>query len=64
MATVLEDILPKSSVLLCAFCGQKDAMQRIFIKTFFLFTVESVCSVKRFTLGGKYFADDEEVKGR
>jgi hypothetical protein len=30
-------------------CGQKDSMQRMFIKKCFLFTVESVCRVKRFT---------------
>jgi hypothetical protein len=33
------------------FCGQKDSMQRIFIKKCFLFTVGSVCRVKRFTTG-------------
>jgi hypothetical protein len=37
-------------------------MQRIFINKCFLFTVESVCRVKRFSLGGKRFADDEEVE--
>jgi hypothetical protein len=37
-------------------------MQRIFIKKCFLFTVGSVCRVKRFHLGGKRFADDEEVE--
>jgi hypothetical protein len=37
-------------------------MQRIFIKKCFLFTVGSVCSVKRFHLSGKRFADDEEVE--
>jgi hypothetical protein len=44
-------------------------MQWLFINKCFLFTVESVCRVKRFTtgsrnchLGGKYFADDEEVE--
>jgi hypothetical protein len=36
----------------CAFlCGQKDSLQRIFIRKFFLFTVESVCRVKRFRTG-------------
>jgi hypothetical protein len=33
------------------FCGQKDSMQRIFIRKCFLFTVGSVCRVKRFTPG-------------
>jgi hypothetical protein len=37
-------------------------MQRIFIKKCFLFTVGSVCRVKRFNLGGKYFTDDEEFE--
>jgi hypothetical protein len=37
-------------------------MQRIFIKKRFLFAVGSVCRVKRFSLGGKRFADDEEVE--
>jgi hypothetical protein len=40
-----------SSVLLCVSYGQKDSMQRIFIKKCFLFTVESVFRVKRFTIG-------------
>jgi hypothetical protein len=30
-------------------CGQKDLMQRIFIKKCFLCTVRSVCCVKRFS---------------
>jgi hypothetical protein len=37
-------------------------MQRIFIKKCFLFTVGSVCRVKRFSLGGKRFADEEEIE--
>jgi hypothetical protein len=53
------------------FCEQKDSMQRIFIKKCFLFTVGSVCRVKRLTTGSKKFsqgrskdADDEtEVRG-
>jgi hypothetical protein len=36
---------------LCVFCGQKDSMQRIFMKKCFLFMVESVCSTERFTSG-------------
>jgi hypothetical protein len=31
-------------------------------KEMFLFTVGSICRVKRSQLGGKYFADDEEVE--
>jgi hypothetical protein len=34
----------------------------IFIKKYFLCTVGSVFRVKRFSLGGKRFADDEEVE--
>jgi hypothetical protein len=37
-------------------------MQRIFIKKRFLFTVGSVCRVKRFSLGGRLIADDEEAE--
>jgi hypothetical protein len=32
------------------FCGQKDSMQRKFIKKCFLFTVGSVCRLKQFTI--------------
>jgi hypothetical protein len=38
MATVLEDTEEQRSVV--RFCGQKDSMQRKFIKKCFLFTVE------------------------
>jgi hypothetical protein len=55
-------VLSKSSVLLYAFCGQKDSMQRISIDKCFLFVFGSVCRVKRFHLGGKRFADDEEIE--
>jgi hypothetical protein len=35
MSAVLEDILPKSIVLLCAFfCGQMNSMQKICIKKY------------------------------
>jgi hypothetical protein len=47
----LRSVLPKSNVLLCVFCGQKDSVQRMFIKKCFLFTVGSVCRVKRFITG-------------
>jgi hypothetical protein len=62
MATVLEGILQKRSVLLCVFYGRKDSMLRIFIKKCFLFTVGSVCRVKRFSISDKIFADNEEVE--
>jgi hypothetical protein len=34
-------------------CRQKDTTQRSFIKKCFLFTVGSVCRVKRFTAGSR-----------
>jgi hypothetical protein len=37
-------------------------MRRIFIYKCFLFTVGSVCCLKRFHLGGKRFADDKETE--
>jgi hypothetical protein len=53
VATVLEGVLPKSSVLLCVFCEQKDSVQIIFIKKCYLFKVGSVCRVKRFITGSR-----------
>jgi hypothetical protein len=37
-------------------------MQTIFINKYLLFMLVNLCRVKRFSLGGKRFADDEEVK--
>jgi hypothetical protein len=37
-------------------------MEKIFVNKCFLFTVGSVCHVKRFHLGGRSFAEDEEVE--
>jgi hypothetical protein len=51
MATVLEEYLPKSSVLLCVLCRQNESMQGIFIKKCFLFSVGSVCHLKRCITG-------------
>jgi hypothetical protein len=62
MATVLEYVLPKSSVLLCVYCGHKNSTKRIIVKNFFLFTVGIICRVKRFTTKWQNFDDDEEVK--
>jgi hypothetical protein len=63
MATVLEGVLPKSSVLLCVFfCGQKDSMQRILIKKCFLFVFRSICRVNRLYFADKHFDDNEEVE--
>jgi hypothetical protein len=52
MATVLEECTTeeKSSVV-SLICGQKDPMGRIFLKKCSLFTVGSVCGVRRFTTG-------------
>jgi hypothetical protein len=61
MATVLE-YTTKEQRAVVLFCGQKDFMQRIFVKKFFLFTVRNVSGVKRFTTGWQSFADDEEVE--
>jgi hypothetical protein len=52
MASVLQECTTEEQRSVCAFfCGEKDLMQRIFIKKCFLFTVASVCNVKRFTIG-------------
>jgi hypothetical protein len=46
-------VILKSSVLLRVFCGQ-----RIFIKKCFLLKFGSVCRIKRFTTGSRYFLMD------
>jgi hypothetical protein len=48
MATVLEKCTREEHRFVVCFCGQKGWMQRIFIEKCILFTVESVCRVKRF----------------
>jgi hypothetical protein len=51
MATVHEEYVNKEQLsVVHFFCGQKDAMQRIFIKKYFLFVLGSVYHVKRSTL--------------
>jgi hypothetical protein len=58
MATVLEECTAEEqqrSVVRFFFCWQKCSMQRIFIKKYFLFTVGSVCHVKRFKAGRQKF---------
>jgi hypothetical protein len=45
-----------------SFCGQKDPVQRVFIKTCFLFTVGSVCHIKRFTIGSRNVANVSLMK--
>jgi hypothetical protein len=61
LAIVLEDCTTEEQHSVVGFCGQKDSMQRIFIKKCFR-TVGSVCQVKWFHLGSKRFADDELVQ--
>jgi hypothetical protein len=55
MATFLEYTIEEQRSVVLFFCGQKDSMQRIFIKKCFLFTVGSACRVKRFTTGWQTF---------
>jgi hypothetical protein len=49
----LRSIIPKSRALLSFSCAQKDSWQRIFTNKYFLFTLGSVCRVKRFHFGDK-----------
>jgi hypothetical protein len=59
MATVLEECATENQrSLVRVFYGQKDSMQGIFIKKCFLFTVGSVCRVKRFNTGSRKFLKD------
>jgi hypothetical protein len=51
MVTTFEDSSTKDSVLLLVFCGQKDTMQRVFIKKCFMIIVGSVYGVKRLITG-------------
>jgi hypothetical protein len=62
MATMLVCTTEEQGSLLRFLCVQKDLMQSIFIKKWFLFTVGSTGRIKRFSLGGKNFIDDEEVE--
>jgi hypothetical protein len=62
MVTVIEECITEEQPPVMRFCGQKDSFQRIFIKKCFLLMSVSVCRVKRFHLGVKRSADDEEVE--
>jgi hypothetical protein len=62
MATAFGEFTAEEQRSIVGFCGQKDSMQRIFVKKYFLFMMGSVCRVKRFHLRGKRFAYDEEVE--
>jgi hypothetical protein len=58
MATVLELCTTEEQRSVMRFYAQIDSMKRILIKKYFLFTVESVCRVKRFTAGLRYSLND------
>jgi hypothetical protein len=58
MATALECVLLKSSVLFCVFVGKRSEYKIILIKKYLLFTVGSVCRVKRFTTGSRNYLKD------
>jgi hypothetical protein len=64
MATVLQECTSEEQRSLVRFFMDKRTQCKgyLFAKKCFLFTVESACRVKRFHLGGKRFADDEEVR--
>jgi hypothetical protein len=49
MVTLLEVCATEEQRSVVRVCGQKDSMQRIFINKCYLFTVGSICRVKRFT---------------
>jgi hypothetical protein len=54
MATVLKDCTTeKQRSVMHSSVGKEDSMRRIFTKKYFLFTVESVRYVKRFTTGSR-----------
>jgi hypothetical protein len=58
MATVLEERHTEEQRSVERSSGQKDSVQTIFIKTYLLFTVLSVCCVKRFTTWSRNFLKD------
>jgi hypothetical protein len=57
MVTILKEGTTEISILLCVFFVGK-RIQRIFLKKCFLFTVGSVCHVKRFTTGPRNSLED------
>jgi hypothetical protein len=61
MVTVLGESTVEEKVILCVSSGEKSSMQRVFMRKFPVY-VGKICRVKRFHLGGKRFADDEEVE--
>jgi hypothetical protein len=63
MATVLEECNIEEQHSVVHFCGQKDSMQKMFIKKFFLLMVGSVCHVKRFITGSRSSLKDVKSRG-
>jgi hypothetical protein len=53
MATVFEECVTEDQLSVVHFCGQKDSMQKIFVKKCVMFTVGSVCRFKLFTTGSR-----------
>jgi hypothetical protein len=67
MVSVLEECATKEQhAVVLFFCGQKDSMQRIFIKKYFLFVVGPndfrLFGVLKSHFGVRRFADDKEVE--
>jgi hypothetical protein len=55
---MLEECNTKERRSVVRFCGQKDSIQRAFIKKCFLFRVGSVCCIKQFTAGLRNYPED------
>jgi hypothetical protein len=55
MATVHEEYITEEHRCVVRFCGQKNSMQRIFIRKCFLFNMGGVCRVQRVTAGWQTF---------
>jgi hypothetical protein len=53
MMIVVEECTIKEQCSIVLFCGQKDSLQRIFIKKCFRFMLGSVYRVKWFTAGSR-----------
>jgi hypothetical protein len=62
MVTMLEEYTTEEQRSDVRFLWAKGLHERDIHKECFLFTVGSACRVKLFSLGGKHFADDEEVE--
>jgi hypothetical protein len=60
MAIVLEECDTEEQRSVVRFCAQKDLIQRISTKKYFLFMAGSVCRIKKFTTGPRRLkaADD------